>query len=190
MPRHDDTAADCLARVLRDAYLAAYVRCNECHSAPEWSEVKLLAAGVGWRQLAEELAKRGVGLLPGDPPGSAATVTVETAAETVPALADLRKPEAAAPPSIARNTLLADIPGVPASIVEASKWPAGVITLGDLLFRAAEMLARVGVGLGEVDVVPPKPAPSPAKPRKTKKRLADASSAGLFDGATEGETGQ
>lgn len=53
------TPADRLARLLWDAWLTVYVRHNPTYDALEWEQAKLVSR-AGFRQVAEELLRRGV----------------------------------------------------------------------------------------------------------------------------------
>lgn len=53
------TPAEHLARLLRDATIAAYVAHNPTHDAPEWTEAREIGR-QGFQQVAAELLKRGV----------------------------------------------------------------------------------------------------------------------------------
>ena len=55
---------DRLARLLRDAYIEAYVQHNPFHDAPGWDEVKKLGV-AGWEHTAAALLARGV-MLPAE----------------------------------------------------------------------------------------------------------------------------
>jgi hypothetical protein len=52
-------AAARLAVLLRDSYLAAYVRIDPHHDAPGWSDLSRLQRGY-WTEVALELLDRGV----------------------------------------------------------------------------------------------------------------------------------
>ncbi len=52
--------AEVMARLLRDAYLAAYCKHNIYHDSPSWAEVKKLVYGQAWQQIAEEALALGL----------------------------------------------------------------------------------------------------------------------------------